>query len=219
VDRFLNKITQGDCLELMREMPDKSVDLVLTDPPYGINENDKKVASRGNLAKPIDYGCFEWDKNKVDRKYFREISRISLNWIIWGGNYYANYFVNSPCWLVWYKNNGTNDFADCELAYTSFKTAVRFFKYTWNGMIQENMGKDKEIKEHPTQKPLNLFKWCLDKYSEPGQTILDPFSGSGTTAIACHDLKRNFICIEKEPKYIALSQQRLENARAQLELF
>lgn len=120
--------------------------------------------------------------------------------------------------LVWDKNNGNNDFADCELAWTSFKSAVRKFKYTWNGMLQENM-KHKEIRVHPTQKPLALFEWCLQNYSKEGDLVLDCFSGSGTTAVACHNLKRRFICIEKDYDYWKVSCERLERVQEQLELF
>ena len=134
------------------------------------------------------------------------------------GNYFVEYLSNSPCWIVWDKNNGANDFADCELAWTNFKSAVRKYKWTWNGMLQEDM-KNKDIRIHPTQKPLKLFEMILRDYSNENDLVLDCFSGSGTTAVACHNLKRRFICIEKDYDYWKVSVERLNNAKEQLKLF
>ena len=203
-------------------MPDKSVDLVVTDPPYGIN-----IASNGKVggvdsitkkAKLTDYGVCTWDKFIPSREYFQEMMRISKNQIIFGGNYFVEHLYNSPCWLVWDKGNEGTVFADCELAWTSFKSAVRKYKYTWNGMIQENM-RNKEQRFHPTQKPIGLFEWILDNYSDPNSIILDPFLGSGTTAIAAHNTGRKFIGIEKEQRYVEIAKKRLEQAQAQQSLF
>ena len=215
----LNKIYLGDCLEVMRNIPDKSIDLVLTDPPYGIGESGSKNHSRGCMAQTTKFKELNWDNKIPSKEIFSEIFRVSKNQIIFGGNYFLEYLYNTSCFIVWDKDNGKTDFADCELAWTSFKTATRKFKWKWQGMLQENMGERKEKRIHPTQKPLQLFKWILNNYTEEGQTILDPFAGSGTTAIACHDLKRNFICIEKELEYVAISQKRLDEARMQLSLF
>lgn len=215
----LNRIYQGDCLDLMRMMPDKSVDLVLTDPPYGIKESNEKNLARGGPVAfggikkkgiPVpaqDYGHYEWDNFPPAPEYFNEIFRISKNQIIFGGNFFP--LPPTPCWIVWDKDNGDNDFADCELAWTSFKSAVRKFKWRWNGLLQEDMA-HKEKREHPTQKPLPLMMWCLEKYSKPGMTVLDPFMGSGTTCVACKKLGRNYIGIEKEPEYIKVAEKRLE---------
>lgn len=149
------------------------------------------------------------------KKIFDEIFRISKNQIIWGGNYFAAYLNNSSCWIVWDKDNGTNDFADCELAYTNFSSAVRKYLYRWNGCLQGNM-KEKEIRIHPTQKPVPLFQWCLQNYSKEGDLILDCFSGSGTTAVACHNLHRRFICIEKDKEYYEASVKRLNDVQKQM---
>jgi site-specific DNA-methyltransferase (adenine-specific) len=143
---------------------------------------------------------------------FKEIFRISKNQIIFGGNYFAEYLYNSPCWLIWDKDNNTNHYADCELAWTSFKSAVRKFKYTWNGMLQEDM-KNKETRYHPTQKPVELFKRILLKYSKEGDIVCDPFLGSGTTALACLNCNRNYIGIEKEDVYIAITNKRISEYR------
>lgn len=133
--------------------------------------------------------------------------RVSKNQIIFGGNYYANWLPASSCWLVWDKNN-SGDFADCELAWTSFKSAVRKFKWTWNGMIQENM-KNKEYRYHPTQKPLKLMEWIVFNYTKPADLILDPFMGSGTTIVAARNLQRKYIGIESNLEYIKIAKIRL----------
>ncbi len=214
-DDFIDQIICGDCLEVMKEIPDKSVNLVLTDPPYGIKESNEKNKTRGKPAfgkkycGTKDYGHYDWDKQKVKKEYFEEIRRVSKNQVIFGGNYYASILGDSSCWLVWDKDNGKSDFSDCELAWTSFKTAVRKFKWRWNGMLQEDM-KNKEKRVHPTQKPLPLFKWILEKYSQPNDVILDPFLGSGTTAVACLELNRHFIGIELSPEYCEIAKKRIK---------
>lgn len=208
----IDKVYSGDCLELMKEMPDKCVDLIFTDPPYGIGESGLKNHSRGKLAqttKFIDYG---WDKEIVAKEYFDEIFRISKNQIIFGGNFYVEYLYNSPCWIVWDKDNNSNDFADCELAWSSFKTAVRKFTWRWNGVLQQDM-KNKEQRYHPTQKPVGLFMKILEMYSKEGDLVCDPFGGSGTTAIACINTNRHFIVIEKERDYVGISNKCIEQAK------
>ena len=225
----VDRIYCGDCLDLMREMPDKGVDLVLTDPPYGIGESNEKNLSRekpfgskrdrpgsSRVAGAKNYGSFEWDASRVSREYISEIRRVSENQIIFGGNYYADLLDPSSCWLVWDKDN-SGDFADCELAWTSFKTAVRKFKWRWNGMLQEDM-RHKEERIHPTQKPVPLFIQILEKYSKPGDLVLDPFLGSGTTAIACLRTGRHFIGIEKHEPYFLKAQERIDKERQQARL-
>ena len=214
-DDFIDQIICGDCLEVMKEIPDKSVNLVLTDPPYGIKESNEKNKTRGKCCGTKDYGHYDWDKQKVKKEYFEEIRRVSKNQVIFGGNYYASILGDSSCWLVWDKDNGKNDFADCELAWTSFKTAVRKFKWRWKGMLQEDM-KNKEKRVHPTQKPLPLFKWILEKYSQPNDVILDPFLGSGTTAVACLELNRHFIGIELSSEYCEIAKKRIREIQPQL---
>jgi site-specific DNA-methyltransferase (adenine-specific) len=224
IDEYINRIINADCLDILRQLPDKCIDLVLTDPPYGIGVNKKSVILDGTIqgkgfgARRSNFAKKDWDDAIPQKEIFDEIFRVSKNQILWGGNYFAEYLHNSSCWIVWNKDNGTNDFADCELAYTSFKSAVRMFEYRWNGCLQGNM-KEKEIRIHPTQKPLPLFQWCLQNYSKEGDLVLDCFSGSGTTAVACHNLKRRFICIEKDPEYWAASTKRLEDVQKQLTLF
>lgn len=218
-------IIQGDCLEVMRGFADKSFDLVLTDPPYGINvggkqrERERERVTVGIAAVPFgkggdtrkippkSYRGFD-DSRIPEQEVFKEMQRVSKNQIIWGGNYFAAHLGNSSCWLVWDKKNDESFFADCELAWTSFETAVRMFRFRWFGMLQEDM-KNKEYRYHPTQKPVELFKWCLEKYSDEGQTILDPFAGSGTTALASKMLNRVSTSIEISPEYCQIARDRL----------
>lgn len=211
MNEFLNKIIHADCMDILKELPDKSIDLVLTDPPYGIGIAKKKTIGRSNLCRATEYELKNWDNQIPSKEIFDEIFRVSKNQIIFGGNYFVEYLKNSSCWLVWDKNN-TGNFTDCELAWTNFKSAVRKYKWTWNGMLQEDM-KHKDIRIHPTQKPLGLFQMILNDYSNENDLILDPFSGSGTTAVACHHLKRNFIAIEKDKDYYNASIERLRREK------
>lgn len=209
----LNKIYCADCLDLMKQIPDKSIDLVLTDPPYWIWIKGRVGGEK--LAKVTDYWDFnDWDNDIPSKEYFDEMIRISKHCIIFWWNYFIEYLNNSPCWIVWDKDNTWN-FADCELAWTNFTTAVRKIKIRRNGMLQEDM-KDKEKRYHPTQKPVDLFKWILENYSEKWMTILDCFLWSWTTAVACKELGRNFIGIEKEQKYVDIANKRLDTTMTSL---
>lgn len=207
-----------DCLEGMKAIPDKSVDLVLTDPPYGIRESNEKNKSRGCLAKTTDFGHYDWDKERISKDRFNEMFRISKNQIIFGGNYYIDYLKPGPCWIVWDKDNGNTDFADCELAWGSFDKAVRKFKWRWQGMLQEDM-LDKEERVHPTQKPIELFKWILERYTESGAIVLDPFLGSGTTLRACRETDRIGLGFEINPGYERIIQERMMEKIPNIETF
>jgi site-specific DNA-methyltransferase (adenine-specific)/modification methylase len=179
------------------------VDLVLTDPPYGINENSKKVASRGKLASPKDYGVFNWDKNPVKQWIVDMVLDCSKYQVIWGGNYYNLPPCKGP--LVWDKMNGNNDFADGEIAWNNYGIALRIKHHLWNGMIR----KGQEDRFHPTQKPLEVISWAISLCPAEPQTILDPFMGSGTTLRAAKDLGRKAIGIEIEKKYCDIAVERL----------
>lgn len=202
------EVRQGDCLDVMRNLG-RMFSLCLTDPPYGINENHSKVASRGKLARPIDYGEFDWDEKRLSEDYFIEMRRITKHQVIFGGNYYADFLPASASWIVWDKENGSNDFADVEMAWTSHKRAARLFRYMWNGMLKAKP----ETRYHPTQKPLDLFRWILQNYTEPTDTIIDPFCGSGTTGVACVLEGREFVGIEREPHYVEIARARIQRAQ------
>ena len=200
-------------------MEDNSVDLVLTDPPYGISV-DKKMKSTANTkslngkAYKKDYGDTDRDSGRPNKEYFNEILRVSKNAIIFWGNYFSSDLTDSSCWIVWNKNTNGH-FADCELARTNFDTAVRKFDWTRNGMLQEDMA-NKEYREHPTQKPVPLFRRILENYSEEGMKVLDCFAWSWTTWVACKELGRDCILIEKEEKYIDIINKRLDNTTISL---
>ena len=213
MEQYINKIINADCLDILKQLPDKCVDLVLTDPPYGINIVQQIL--KKDPFKKHGYNTWEnkdWDRFIVNKEYFNEIIRVSKNQIIWGGNYFANLLPKSQCWFVWNKMQRNFSLADGELAWTSFDKAVRIFDYSRGQALQDG-------KIHPTQKPLKLIEWCLLKGSKENDLVLDCFSGSGTTAVACHNLKRRFICIEKDPDYWRSSCERLEQAQRQLMLF
>jgi len=213
-NKLLNTVTQGDCLEVMKKLPDNCIDLVLTDPPYGIGESGKKNHSRGKMAKSKEYKDFGWDDFIPTKEYFEEIKRISKHQIIWGGNYFIENLHNSSCWVVWDKDNGKTDFADSELAWTNFKSAVRNFKWKWQGMLQQDM-KNKEVRQHPTQKPVELMVWCLENYlmkkwdKDRRPIVFDGFAGSGTTGVACKKCGCDYILVEKEKDYCEIIEKRL----------
>ena len=197
-----------DCLGYLQALPDNAIDLILTDPPYGIGESNKKNSTRGTKQSgPTDFGEFDWDQKRLPRVYFTEMQRVAKNQIIFGGNYYIDYLYPTSCWIVWDKDLWC-DFADCELAWTSFKTATRKVRWRWSGMLQEHMDR-KEPRVYPTQKPIPVFAWIIENYSQRGDTILDPFLGSGTTLAACRRTGRNGIGIEKRAEAEPIIRQRI----------
>lgn len=207
-------------MEGMKEIPDKYFDLAIVDPPYGIGENAFRSASRSKATKTTDWGAFdkEWDRECPNEEYFDELFRVSKNQIIWGANHMMHKIKQgSPCWIVWDKDN-SGCFADCELAYTSFPTAVRKFSFRWNGMIQQNM-KNKEIRQHPTQKPVALYKWLLTNYAKQGDKILDTHVGSASSLIACHNLGFEYLGFELDKDYFEKATKRLEEHKSQMNLF
>ena len=208
-----------DCMEGMKEFPDKYFDLSIVDPPYGIGENGDKNYSRGKLAISKNYKAFAGnDKEAPNSCYFNELLRVSKNQIIFGANHFISKIpYDTSCWIVWDKDNGDNDFADCELAWTSFNTAVRKFKFRLNGMLQENM-KDKEYRLHPTQKPVKLYEWLLQHYAKQGNKILDTHVGSASSLIACHNLGFQYVGFELDKEYYEQSLKRLETAKKQVSI-
>lgn len=210
-------VTNEDNILLMKRYPDKYFDLAIVDPPYGIGEHGGKSESRCKATgvKPSKYKNKGWDILAPNKEYFDELIRVSKNQIIWGANHFLG--KNSSCWIVWDKDNGNNDFADCELAWTSFSSAVRKFRFKWHGMLQEDM-KNKEIRIHPTQKPVALYKWLLDRYAKPGDKILDTHLGSGSIAIACHDYGFELTACELDKDYYDDGVKRIQNHVSQLYL-
>ena len=208
-DDFIDQIICGDCLEVMKEIPDKAVDLVLTDPPYGI-KRDKGFGGAGgfNGKKPIARRQYNdnWDKERPSEFCFKEILRIGKNILIFGGNYFADILPQNKHWVVWDKLNTMPTFGDCELIWTNAKrNSVKKITYQYNGLF----GKEKR-RYHPTQKPVGLIKKLLEIYSKEGDLIFDPFLGSGTTAVACLELNRHFIGIELSPEYCEIAKKRIK---------
>ena len=201
---------QGDCLEVLRGLPDGSFDAVITDPPYGIGEAAGKNKSRSNIVVAKDYGNSTWDDEPCSPEIISEMRRVSQWQIIFGGNYFD--LQPSRCWLVWDKLNGASDFADCELAWTNLPKAVRRIRYMWNGMLKapgETRG------DHPTQKPIGVMSWCLQQLPANVKSVCDPFMGSGTTGVACMQLGRAFTGIERDRKYFDMACERIAKAHAQ----
>ena len=194
------KLYLGDCLEVMRTMPDKCVDAVITDPPYGININKSH-----RLSVSRGFGSDTWDSKPASKDAIDRIREIAPVQVIWGGNYFD--LPPTRCFIVWDKNNDGRDFADCELAWTNIDAVARIFR-------KRPMNMDGG-KVHPTQKPVALMKWILEKYTHEGDTILDPFMGSGTTGVACVQTGRNFIGIEIDPTYFAIAEKRIAEAQMQ----
>lgn len=195
----------GDCREILPHL--EPVDLVLTDPPYGIGEAAGKNKSRGNLAVAKDYGNDSWDDEPVDGELLQLVLNAGASLILFGGNYYA--LNPATCWLIWDKLNGDNDFADCEIAWTNLPGSIRRIVWQWNGMIRRGH----EQRWHPTQKPLEVMKWCIQqadiKRKKEHKTVLDPFAGSGTTLRAAKDMGRVAIGIEREEKYCEIAAKRM----------
>ena len=200
---------QGDCMDLMRQYPDKYFDLAIVDPPYGIGMDGGNVGYKGlnNLKKK------NWDKEIPSDEYFQELFRVSKNQIIWGGNYFG--LPPTRCYLVWDKGEGfyNRTYAECELAWTSFdKNTVKFKR--------DPLAKgDYHNKIHPTQKPVQLYKWLLQKYAKEGDKILDTHFGSLSIGIACHDLHFELTACELDKEYYELGKNRLMWHQKQLNLF
>lgn len=224
-----------DCMELMAKYPNKHFDLAIVDPPYGIKadrffirktpaidpRNGKPI-----ITKPKKIGY--WDNERPNKEYFKELTRVSKNQIIWGGNYFADLLPPKSCWIVWDKVNGKSDQADCELAWTSFDTAVRQIEYMWciaqgksikDGRVAQGNNKLWEKKIHPTQKPVKLYEWLLTKYAKPTDLILDTYVGSASSLIACENIGNKYAGCELDKDYYEVSLKRLEDHCKQQKLF
>jgi DNA modification methylase len=209
----------GDCRDILPTLG--KVDLVLTDPPYGIGEAAGANKSRGNLAPAKDYGSADWDNEPISAELMAMVCASARWQIIFGGNYY--HCPPASCWLVWDKDNGSNDFADCELAWTNLDKAVRRLKWTWNGFIRQGEMSRKpgqwDVRNHPTEKPVGVMKWCIGHLPDITGAILDPFMGSGTTGVAATQMGRDFIGIELHEPYFDIAVRRIEQAQRQGDLF
>jgi len=215
----MNQFYNLDCMEAMKQIPDKYFELAIVDPPYfkGVaNENfyGKSVTKKG--VKRLSSKSDVWDSNIPNQEYYNELVRVSKNQIIWGCNYYE--FTQPVGRIVWDKVNDDSTFSNCELASISLIDSVKIFRYMWNGMLQQNM-KNKEFRIHPTQKPVALYKWLLTNYAKQGDKILDTHVGSASSLIACYDLGFDYMGFELDKDYFDMATKRLEEHKQQLNLF
>ena len=202
-----------DCIAVMKRYPDKFFNLAIVDPPYGnidaigLADNKKKGKQ---ATKRTNYKLFE--NIAPDDEYYIELEIVSKNQIVWGGN-----FLGLCGGVIVWQKNGTA-FGEAEVAICSTHKSVRVFEYTWNGMLQQNM-KDKEIRIHPTQKPVALYEWILKNYAKEGDVILDTHLGSGSSRIACHKAGLDFVGCEIDKDYFDKQEARFKNFIAQMTLW
>ena len=214
-----NVVHLMDCMEGMAQFPDKYFDLAVVDPPYGIGLIKDDVTGNWGIRKDTmslySNRSHKWDFEKPTKNYINELFRVSKEQVLFGANHYIEVIaVNSPCWLVWDKQNGDSYFADCELAWTSFKTATRKINLQYFGANSHRFGK----RIHPTQKPVNLYSYILRNYSNPGDKILDTHVGSGSSRIACYDAGLDFTGYEIDADYWQAQEKRFNNHIKQLSL-
>ena len=195
-------LTNENNMQLMARYPDKYFDLAIVDPEYGIGISNNPIRQKHKKKS--------WDNTIPKEEYFKELFRVSKNQIIWGGNYFIDYLNNTQCFIIWDKKQPENfSLAMCEFAWCSIQSPAKIFRYS---VLSE---KDKI---HPTQKPVALYKWLLDKYAKEGDKILDTHSGSASLAIACHDYGFELTCCELDSDYFDASIKRIKNHISQLTL-
>lgn len=226
----LNNVYNGDCLDLLKQLPDKSIDVIITDPPYGLKIGGngkiggnkpiekKNVRTSEEIVEATQYKKVEWDNNPLTKEQLDEIFRVSENQIIFGFNYFLDILPPCRCFLVWdkkLKNNWEDNFSDCEIAWTSFDKPARVYRHLYMGALK----KTKEKRYHPTQKPLEVMEWIINKYTNENDVICDPFSGSGTTLVASAKLKRKYIGIELDEDYCKVAKERIKQETKQQTLF
>jgi len=206
-----------DCVKALKRFNDKHFDLAIVDPPYGIDgtvEIGFGDTKSGRVNRPSKWGQKEWDKERPTKAYFDELKRVSKNQIIFGGNYFADLLEPSRCWIVWDKMQRVNQ-ADAELAWTSFTNSVRVYKYHCSKL----QGFQNPNRFHPTEKPISLYEWILDKYAKPNDLILDTHLGSGSSRIAAYKGGFNFVGFEIDHEYYEKQEKRFNDFKSQLRLF
>jgi site-specific DNA-methyltransferase (adenine-specific) len=210
-----------DCMEYMATLPDKAFNLAIVDPPYGIGFGEFNRTNRTSTGKTIKankYKNSEWDDQIPLDIYFKELKRVSANQIVWGGNYFPALWLE-PCkgFIFWHKGNPVPNFSDGELAWSSFNKVAKQFNYPYYGGIEGKTKASEKI--HPTQKPVALYEWLLTNYAKPGQRILDTHLGSGSSAIAAHNLGFDFVGCELDQDYFQAALARFNKHKAQGSLF
>jgi len=209
-------ITCEDNMDLMARYEDNYFDLAIVDPPYGKNPHRNRDGL-GVAKKNYESGSTQWDILPI-KEYWNELFRVSKNQIVWGGNYFIEHLRSTNSFIFWDKEKSFKDFADGELAWTSFNKAVKKYTFAWNGMIQGDM-KNKEMRIHPTQKPVKLYEWLLMNYAKEGDKILDTHLGSGSIAIACHNLGFDLTACELDKEYYDAAIKRIKEHTKQQRLW
>jgi site-specific DNA-methyltransferase (adenine-specific) len=204
-------ITNEDNMQLMARYEDNHFDLAIIDPPYGIGANKEKEHNGWK-----SYGLKEWDNEIPKKEFFDELKRVSKNQIVWGGNYMTEFLPPKMCWLLWDKGQRDFSLADGELAWTSFDKAMRIFEMPRATAMKD--AKDNGGKIHATQKPVKLYEWILMNYAKEGDKILDTHLGSGSIAIACHNLGYDLTACELDKDYYEASIKRINQHKAQLRI-
>ena len=216
----MNEIYNMDCLEAMKDIPDNYFELAIVDPPYGIdfgNFNRTNKDSLGNRYKADKYKNSDWDNEAPDSEYFNSLKLLSNEQIIWGGNYFLEHLGSTKGFIFWYKQNPVDNFSDGEFAWTSFNKPAKCFPFRYYGGLEGKTSAS--AKHHPTQKPVQLYKWLLTNYAKEGDTILDTHGGSLSIAIACWDLGFDLDVCELDADYFNDAVKRFETHIAQTQLF
>ena len=204
-------ITNEDNMVLMARYPDNYFDLAIVDPPYGIGIDGQKKSIKNGTQIRKHHEFKGWDNAIPTEEYFKELKRVSKNQIIWGGNYFTKFLEPTKSWIFWYKGQQDLTMSDGEMAWTSTKEVTRMFNLHRTHLWQEKP-------MHPTQKPSKLYKWILNKYAKQGDKILDTHLGSGSIAIACHDLEYDLTACELDKEYYDAAMKRINNHKKQLKL-
>ena len=207
------KITNEDNMKLMARYKDNYFDLAIVDPPYGIGIDGQKESKRGKKSDRKYHKQKQWDNAIPNKDYFNELQRVSKNQIIWGANYFVKHLTKgTKGWVVWFKGQIGLTMSDCELAYSSFQRATRVVNINRVDLLKQNT-------IHPTEKPIRLYQWLLDNYAEKGNKILDTHLGSGSIAIACHNLGFDLTACELDKDYYNAAIKRIDQHKAQQRLF
>jgi len=213
-------LINADCVAYMKTQPDNAFKLAIVDPPYGLGFgtfNRTNKASNGERYKADKYKNADWDNAIPDDEYFEELLRVSENQIVWGGNYFPYLWQHGgKGFIFWYKGNPVPNFSDGELAWTSFNKPAKQYDYRYyGGHDGKTLAKPKI---HPTQKPISLYEWLLMEYANEGDNILDTHLGSGSIAIACHNLGYDLTGLEIDPDYFKATSKRIDDHRSQVRM-
>jgi site-specific DNA-methyltransferase (adenine-specific) len=207
----MNIVHNCDCMEFMKNIPDKYYQLSIVDPPYGIGAGCINFRN-GTSTNDIGYKIKDWDTIPC-KTYFNELFRVSINQIIWGGNYFVEYLFSSPAWIFWDKKTGNNSYADGELAWSNFKRPLKKYEYLWLGANAHNDTK----RIHPTEKPVELYLWLLKNYAKSGDKIFDSHVGSGSSRCACYELGFDFEGCELDYDYWQAQEDRFKIFKAKVD--